>query len=64
MDWTERLGLWGSAYAAARAAERAAAQQSSSTDRDLRREAQLLRARADRLHREIYTEIGQQRHRA
>ena len=63
MNLTEKLGCWGSAYAAARAAERAAAQQTSSLDEALVREAQLLREHADRLHREIYTEIGQQRFR-
>ena len=54
MDLMEKLSCWGSAYAAARAAERAAAQQTSSIDGDLVREAQLLREHADRQHREIY----------
>jgi hypothetical protein len=62
MDWTHKLRLWGSTYAAARAAERAAAQQSSSTRADLQREAQRLRENANRLHGEIYSEIGQDRH--
>jgi hypothetical protein len=61
MQLTEKLRVWGSAHAAARAAERAAAQQATSTDHDLRREAQLLRERANRLHREIYSEIGRRR---
>jgi hypothetical protein len=61
MQLTDKLRVWGSAHAAARAAERAAAQQASSGGPDLRREAQLLREHANRLHREIYGEIGRQR---
>lgn len=64
MHLTEKLRLWGAAHGAARAAERAAATQPASSDRNLRREAQLLRERANRLHREIYSEIGEQRPRA
>ena len=62
MDWTEKLRLWGNTYAAARAAERAAAQPSNSMHADLQREAQRLREHANRLHGQIYSEIGQDRH--
>jgi hypothetical protein len=62
MDLTEKLRLWGHTYAAARAAERAAAQQSSSTGSNLQREAQRLREHANRLHGEIYTEFDRHQH--
>ncbi len=61
MQLTEKLRAWGSARAAARAAERAAAQQPTASDHDLRRQAQVLRDHANRLHREIYSEIGRPR---
>jgi hypothetical protein len=61
MKSTEKLSLWGLAHAAARDAERAAAQQTSDPSGRLGREARLLRERADRLHREVYLELGPRR---
>jgi len=58
MDLTEKLSLWGATHAAARNTERAAAQRSGPDSIELRREAQRLREHADRLHREVYTELG------
>lgn len=59
MELTEKLRVWGSAHAAARAAEeRAIAQQAAGGDHELRRNAQQLREHANRLHRQIYAEIG------
>ena len=60
MKSTEKLSLWGVAHAAARDAERAA-QQAGAPSELLRREARLLRERADRLHREVYLELGRRR---
>ena len=61
MKSTEKLSQWGVAHAAARDAERAAAQQNGESSERLRREARLLRERADRLHREVYVELGRRR---
>jgi len=58
MKLTEKLSLWGATHAAARDAERAAAQ---SGGEDLRRRASALREHADRLHREVYMELGPSR---
>jgi hypothetical protein len=58
MDLTEKLRHWGNAYAAARNAERAAAKQGSPTHADLQRQAQQLREHANRLHGEIYRQLG------
>lgn len=55
---THKLSLWGEAHAAARDAERAAARQSGQPADELRHRARLLRERADRLHREVYMELG------
>ena len=57
MNPTEKLSLWGVTHAAARDAERAAAGQSGEPGDKLRREARILRERADRLHREVYVEL-------
>jgi hypothetical protein len=61
MKFTEKLSLWGVAHAAARNAERAAAQQAGEPSDNLHREARILRERADRLHREVYMELGPRR---
>jgi hypothetical protein len=53
MNMTEKLALWGVTHAAARDAERAAAQQSGVACEAQRHQARLLRERADSLHREI-----------
>ena len=58
MDVTEKLSLWGATHAAARVAAREAAQAAGLHSETRQREAQALRERADRLHREIYTELG------
>jgi hypothetical protein len=55
MNWTDKLAEWGSAHAAARDAERVATQRS---DDEMHKQARELRERADRLHREIYSEMG------
>jgi acyl-CoA reductase-like NAD-dependent aldehyde dehydrogenase len=56
MDLVDKLRLWGIAHGAARDAERQAAQQQGADA--LHRQARQLRERADRLHREIYRELG------
>jgi len=56
MDLTEKLRPWGNAYAAARAAERAAMREGS-TDSVLRRQAQQLREHANQLHGDIYRQL-------
>ncbi len=58
MVFAKKLSLWGTVHAAAREAERAAAQNGGERSERLRAEAQALRARADRLHREVYMELG------
>lgn len=58
---TQKLSLWGVAHAAARDAERAAAQQTGQPCDELRHQARVLRERADRLHREVYMELGPRR---
>jgi acyl-CoA reductase-like NAD-dependent aldehyde dehydrogenase len=58
MTPTDKLSLWGAALAAARDAERAAAQQVGDSYDPLRRKARALREHADRLHREVYRELG------
>lgn len=55
---THKLSDWGEAHAAARDAERAAARQSGQPRDELRQQARVLRERADRLHREVYMELG------
>ena len=57
MDITEKLGLWGATHAQARSLEQAA-QQPSAAREDLQHQARQLRQHADRLHREIYDEMG------
>ncbi|CAA9428479.1 MAG: hypothetical protein AVDCRST_MAG51-2466 [uncultured Ramlibacter sp.] len=61
---TEKLALWGAAHAAARDADRAVARQGGKQSGELRQRAELLRERADRLHREVYTELGSKSERA
>ena len=56
MDVLEKLRQWGLAHGAAREAERHATEQSASAD--VRQAARLLRERADRLHAEVYRELG------
>ncbi len=59
MKLTDKLSLWGATHAAARDAERQAAQQQDGADsEELRRQARQLRERADRLHREVYSQLG------
>ncbi len=58
MKLTDKLSLWGTTHAAARDAERAAAQGSGERREELRLEAQRLREQADSLHREVYRELG------
>ena len=58
---THKLSLWGLAHAAARDAERAAAQQTGQPGDELSHQARVLRERADRLHREVYMELGPRR---
>jgi hypothetical protein len=58
MDWTEHLRAWGLAHAEARKAESAAREGGNAVDSgDLRRQAQSLRDRADRLHHEVYRSL-------
>lgn len=54
MDLTEKLRAWGAAHAQARSAE----QRASQGTEDLRQQARSLRQIADRLHREIYEQMG------
>jgi hypothetical protein len=63
MKLTEKLSLWGVTHAAARDAERAAGQKDGPAREHLRHEARLLRERADRLHREVYQQLGPDRER-
>jgi acyl-CoA reductase-like NAD-dependent aldehyde dehydrogenase len=58
MTVTDKLCLWGVTHAAARDAERAASQQSAQGREEIGRKAKLLREHADRLHREVYMELG------
>lgn len=58
---THKLSLWGAAHAAARDAERAAAQAGGQARDELRHRARVLRERADRLHREAYLELEPRR---
>ena len=61
IDPTHTLSLWGAAHAAARDAERAAAQERGQGRDELRQRARVLRERADRLHREAYLELEPRR---
>lgn len=58
MKVSDKLSLWGGLHAAARDAERKAAQQAGGSCEDLRLEARRLREQADRLHREVYSALG------
>lgn len=58
MDLTEKLRVWGAVHAQARSARETLARTGSSSHRAAQRRAQLLQQRADRLHREIYAQIG------
>ena len=55
MDHVEQLRRWGAAHGAAREAERQATEAGSA---HLQQEARRLRERADRLHAEIYGQLG------
>jgi hypothetical protein len=57
MELNEKLTLWGAMHAAAREAALAATANDADAEAK-RRQAQALRERADRLHREIYRELG------
>ncbi|TFY99213.1 hypothetical protein EZ313_21830 [Ramlibacter henchirensis] len=61
MDHVEQLQRWGAAHGAAREAERAAAQENGPTRQQLQQDARLLRERADRLHAEVYRQLGRSR---
>ena len=62
MNVMQKLSLWGAMHAAARDAAKAAEKHDDCSDVEARRrEAQVLRERADRLHREIYRELGSHR---
>jgi hypothetical protein len=58
MDLTEKLLLWGRTHAAARNAARTAEQLRGPRSEAQQREAKALRESADRLHHEIYRELG------
>jgi hypothetical protein len=58
MELTEKLLVWGKTHAAARSATRAAEQLQGPRSEERRREAKALRESADRLHHEIYRELG------
>ena len=58
MELTEKLLLWGRTHAAARNATRAAEQERGPRGQERQREARALRESADRLHHEIYRELG------
>jgi hypothetical protein len=58
MNQVEQLQRWGAVHGAAREAERQAAQQGPSAGHPLRERAKKLREQADRLHAEIYGQIG------
>ena len=57
MNQVEQLQRWGAVHGAAREAERQAALQGDAGHR-LRERAKQLREQADRLHAEIYGQIG------
>ena len=57
MNQVEQLQRWGAVHGAAREAERQAAQQGEA-GQPLRDRAKRLREQADRLHAEIYGQIG------
>jgi len=57
MNQVEQLQRWGAVHGAAREAERQAAQEGAA-GQPLRERAKNLREQADRLHAEIYGQIG------
>jgi len=61
MDLVEKLRLWGVAHAQARHAERDLARQTGGAASEKRLEALRLREHADRLHGEVYGELGRRR---
>jgi len=63
MDHLEQLRRWGAAHGAARDAERQAAQAGAPVRIQLQQQARLLRERADRLHAEIYGQLGRRQER-
>lgn len=59
MDYlTEKLRLWGTVHAQARSARQMATQPGEGTGSDRERDARRLEQKANRLHREIYAQIG------
>lgn len=58
MDLTEKLRVWGAVHAQARNAREAVARTGAPSQQEAQRRAQLLQQQADRLHREIYAQIG------
>lgn len=58
MDMVDKLRQWGVAHAEARHAEHDMAREGAGAPADLRRRAAQLRERADRLHGEVYGELG------
>jgi hypothetical protein len=58
MDQVEKLRLWGAAHGAARDAERQAAREGGQAGQELLLKSRALRERADRLHWEVYAELG------
>lgn len=57
MDILNKLSQWGAVHAAARQAERAAADAAAPDADARRRDALHLRERADSLHREVYRDL-------
>ena len=58
MDLTEKLRVWGAVHAQARCAREALAQAGAGSLQEAKNQAQLLQQHADRLHRQIYSQIG------
>lgn len=58
MDQVQQLQRWGAAHGAARDAERQAALEGGDARRKLQQQARELRDHADRMHAEIYGQIG------
>ncbi|MBL0420054.1 hypothetical protein JI739_06805 [Ramlibacter sp. AW1] len=58
---TQKLREWSAAHAEARKAEHAFSQQQRGAPTDLQDRARQLRQQADRLHRQIYDQIGSRR---
>ena len=58
MNQVEQLQRWGAAHGAARDAERQAALEGGDARKNLQQQARALREQADRMHAEIYGQIG------